>query len=217
MYIPARTATRSIPITPTAAPSTAQSESSGLNVGAIAGGTVGGVVGLAGLIAVALLCLRSKRRQRALHSEPELDNSQRPELDAPPMARKAPTNYMVTEGNAMPSSVTPTPAYSPPPPPLSWQQVSPPAQPTEWTQQNTNTYGQYYYPQPPEPLQAPKNLRPYEITAELPGARSPASAELSDVSSPVNAETSSWRNPVLGRGDRGMRAVHPRECYTVGL
>lgn len=154
-----------------------------------------------------LLCLRRRRRKEVPHNQPELDTTTKSELDG---HQKTNTRYTVSEGGTVVSSMTSAPAYSPQASPShgtnSWNesqhyyQGSPPHQGGDWAQQGAYPHQQVYYPPPSDPSQSPKH--PHEISAELPGVRSPANAELSDVKSPTNAELPDLRSPVPLRADR---------------
>lgn len=196
-----RTATRAIPTsssspTPTAKQPSAQSGSSGPNIGAIVGGTVGGVVALVIIITIVLFYLRRKRCKQATPNLPELPVGTKPELGGQTMAQKPTGHYSISEGGTTLYSTCPSLGYSPPPASNSWNneihyfQGSPPLAAEEWAQQGGYSHAQQYYPPPPGP-----SLDPRVISAELPDVRSPANAELSDIRSPIVGEMSEMRYP----------------------
>jgi hypothetical protein len=127
---------------------------------------VGGVIALIAVIAITLLCLRRKHRNKTTDNPPELDtNTNKSELHGVSTAQK-PT--------AMPSA-SPAPAYSPP------------HHGEQWVQQGGHTYPHYAQSGPYEiSAELPEVRSP--VSAELPDVRSPVSAEISEVRSPVNGE-----------------------------
>lgn len=201
-----RTATRLIPESSSSSEPPRQSKSSGPSVGAIAGVTVGSVVALIALITIMLFCLRRRKRGATVpQNQSELDTTTKSELDG---WQKTGALYTVSESGT--SSMASAPAYSPQASPFhgtnSWNgshqyyQSSPPHQNGDWNRQSALPHQQVYYPPPPNPSQPPKH--PSEISAELPGARSPANAELSNVKSPTNAELQNVSSPIRLRADR---------------
>lgn len=181
------------------------------NVGAIAGGTVGGVVALAGVFALAFLCLRRRRKQTPTSQR----GTVQPGSHNPETAQKHVAHDSVSQSSTMMPHTSHSPGYWPQAsPPQAWQghpqyrQASPQSQHQSgtWTQ-GCSPQQQAYFPPPPDPSQSPKHFAPHHISAELPDVRSPANAELSDVRSPVNGEFPDPQYPVPQRGQHWSRTA----------